>query len=101
MNLRLSPKPKDSSIASLNSPLFVQGTFSDPKVSPDVGKLAAKGVGAVVLGIINPLLAVLPLFKEGKGEDSNCGKLIAEATSSDRSAASGSTAKRPPSKSGR
>jgi hypothetical protein len=68
-----------------------------------------------VLGIINPLLAVLPLFKEGKGEDSNCGQLIAEAaksrkgqrerataaapeTSSGRSAASGGTAKRPPSK---
>ena len=101
MNLRLSPKPKDSSIASLNSPLFVQGTFSDPKVSPDVGKLAAKGAGALVLGIINPLLAVLPLFKEGKGEDSNCGRLIAEATSSGRSAASGATKKRPPSKSAR
>jgi AsmA protein len=109
MDLRLSPKPKDNSIASLNSPLFVQGTFSDPKVSPDVGKLAAKGVGAVVLGIINPLLAVLPLFKEGKAEDSNCGQLIAQAasekksaaTSSGRSAASGATGKRPPSQSDR
>jgi uncharacterized protein involved in outer membrane biogenesis len=101
MNLRLNPKPKDSSVASLNSPLFVQGTFSDPKISPDVGKLAAKGVGALVLGIVNPLLAVLPLFKEGKGEDSNCSKLIAEATSSGRSAASGGTRKRPPSKSAR
>lgn len=96
MNLRLSPKPKDSSIASLNSPLFVQGTFSDPKVSPDVGKLAAKGVGALVLGIINPLLAVLPLFQEGKGKDSNCGKLIAEATSSKGSAATGGTRSKPP-----
>jgi uncharacterized protein involved in outer membrane biogenesis len=101
MNLRLNPKPKDSSVASLNSPLFVQGTFSKPQVSPDVGKLAAKGVGALLLGVINPLLAVLPLFKEGKGEDSNCGKLIAEATSSSRSAASGGTRKRPPSKSAR
>jgi AsmA protein len=109
LDLRLSPKPKDNSIASLNSPLFVQGTFSDPKVSPDIGKLAAKGVGAVVLGIINPLLAVLPLFKEGKGEDSNCGQLIAQAasgkksaaTSSGRSAASGATGKRPPSRSDR
>jgi AsmA protein len=115
MDLKLSPKPKDSSIASLNSPLYVRGTFSKPQVAPDVGKLAAKGAGAVVLGIINPLLAVLPLFKEGKGEDSNCGQLIAEAaksrkgqrerataaapeTSSGRSAASGGTAKRPPSK---
>ena len=101
MNLMLNPKPKDSSVASLNTPLYVQGTFSKPKVSPDMGKLAAKGAGALVMGIINPLLAVLPLFKEGKGEDSNCGKLIAEATSSSRSAASGGTKKRPPSKSAR
>jgi len=101
MNLMLNPKPKDNSIASLNTPLYVQGTFSKPKVSPDMGKLAAKGLGALVMGVINPLLAVLPLFKEGKGEDSNCGKLIAEATSSGRSAASGGTKKRPPSKSAR
>lgn len=79
MDLKLNPKPKDNSVASLNSPLFVAGTFSKPAVSPDMGKLAAKGVGAIVMGVINPLLAVLPLFKEGKGEDSNCGQLIAQA----------------------
>ena len=111
MDLTLNPKPKDSSIASLNSPLYVRGTFSNPKPSPDVGRLAAKGLGAIVLGVINPLLAVLPLFKEGKGEDSPCQQLIAEATkskkqaatasSSDRSAASGGTARRPPAKSAR
>ena len=109
MDLKLSPKPKDSSIASLNSPLFVRGTFGKPQVSPDVGKLAAKGAGAVVLGIINPLLAVLPLFKEGRGQDSNCGQLIAEAAASQKkatakakspggSAASGATAKPKPAK---
>ena len=93
MDLKLSPKPKDSSIASLNSPLYVRGTFSKPQVAPDVGKLAAKGAGAIVLGIINPLLAVLPLFKEGKGEDSNCGKLIAEAAASQKKPSAG---KKPP-----
>jgi AsmA protein len=111
MDITLNPKPKDSSVASLNSPLYVRGTFSDPKPSPDAGKLAAKGLGALVLGVINPLLAVLPLFQESKGKDSPCQQLIAEATkskkgsatasSSDRSAASGGTAKRPPSKSAR
>jgi AsmA protein len=101
MDLRLRPKPKDSSIASLNSPLYVQGTFSKPKVAPDVGKLAAKGAGAIIMGIINPLLAVIPLFKEGEKVESNCGRLIAEATSSARSAASGGTGKRPPLKSAR
>jgi hypothetical protein len=62
----LDPKPKDSTIASLNSPLYVRGTFSDPKPSLDVGKLATKGAGAILLGIVNPLLAAPPLFKEGK-----------------------------------
>jgi len=110
MDIKLNPKPKDSSVASLNSPLYVRGTFSQPKPSPDMGRLAAKGVGAIVMGIVNPLLAVLPLMKEGKGEDSPCNQLIAEATalkkqaarvptasSSGRSASSGATAKRPPS----
>jgi len=110
MDLKLNPRPKDSSVASLNSPLYVRGTFSHPRPSPDVGRLAAKGVGAVVMGIINPLLAVLPLVKQGKGEDSPCNQLMAEATklkkeaarvpatasSSDQSAASGATAPRPP-----
>jgi uncharacterized protein involved in outer membrane biogenesis len=80
MDLTLNPKPKDSSIASLNTPLFVRGTFSDPKVAPEWGKLTAKGIGALVMGIINPVLAVLPLFKEGKAEDSNCAGLIASST---------------------
>jgi AsmA protein len=115
MDLKLNPKPKDSSLASLNSPLYVRGTFGEPKPSPDLGKLAAKGVGAIVMGIVNPLLAVLPLLKEGKEEQSPCYQLIAQATaskkqqaakaatgsSSGQSAASGATAPRPPSKSAR
>jgi len=111
LDLKLNPRPKDSSVASLNSPVFVRGTFGHPKPRPDVPRLAAKGVGAVLMGIINPLLAVLPLVKQGKGEDSPCNQLMAEATklkkeaarvpatasSSGQSAASGATAPRPPS----
>ena len=125
MDITLKPEPKDRSIASLRSPLYIRGTFSAPEVGPDMGRLAAKGAGAVLLGILNPLLAVLPLMQEGKGKDSPCGQLIAQAakskatvakeakakeakeakeataTSSDRSPASGETARRPPSKSAR
>jgi AsmA protein len=117
IDFKLNPKPRDSSLASLNSPLYLRGTFSAPKPSPDVPKLAAKGVGAVLMGIINPLLAVLPLLKEGKDLESPCNQLVAEASrlkeqstkakepatasSSDRSAASGATATRPPSQSAR
>ena len=94
MDLKLKPEPKNTSIASLNSPLYIRGTFGQPKVSPDLGKLAGKGLGALVMGAINPLLAVLPLLKEGKDKNSPCAKLIAQAkkppsSSSGRSAASG------------
>ena len=101
MDLKLNPDPKDRSVASLNSPLYIRGTFSEPKVAPDMKRMATKGVGAVVMGILNPLLAVLPLLNKGEGKDSNCSALITAATSSGRSAASGATGKRPPSKSAR
>jgi AsmA protein len=114
INLKVEPKPKDKSIASLNSPLYVRGTFSQPRVSLDASVMA-KGIGAIVMGVLNPLLAVVPLINEGPGKDSPCGQLIADAlaqskdakakadtstASSARSAASGATVPRPPSKSG-
>jgi hypothetical protein len=76
--------------------------------------MVAKGVGAIVMGVLNPLLAVIPLINEGPGKDSPCGQLIADAlaqskdakakanastASSGQSAASGATAPRPPEKS--
>jgi AsmA protein len=87
MDITLKPQPKDGSIASLNSPLYIRGTFGTPKVGPDMGRLAAKSAGALVMGILNPLLAVLPLVEEGKGKDSPCRQLIAEATKSAKTAA--------------
>jgi len=101
MDLKLNPDPKDKSVASLNSPLYIRGTFSQPKVAPDVKRLAVKGAGAIAMGVLNPLLAVLPLLNKGDGKDSNCAELITAATSSGRSAATGGTAKRPPAKSAR
>jgi uncharacterized protein involved in outer membrane biogenesis len=80
MDLKLDPEPKDRSIASLNSPLFIRGTFGEPKVAPEWKRVGVKGIGAVVMGILSPALAVLPLMKEGKDKDSPCGQLIADAT---------------------
>jgi len=87
MDLTLNPHPKDKSIASLNSPLYIRGTFSAPKVAPDWKRLGTKSIGALAMGIINPLLAVLPLMKEGKDKDSPCAALIAEATKSAKQSA--------------
>jgi AsmA protein len=82
MDLTLKPQPKDSGLGSLRTPLHIKGTFGQPNVGPDMGKLTARGGGAIALGILNPLLAILPLIQEGKGKDSNCGQLIAQAGTS-------------------
>jgi AsmA protein len=95
MDLTLKPEPKDRSIASLNSPLYIRGTFGAPKVAPDLGKLGAKGVGALIMGAINPLLAVLPLLKEGKDNDSPCQQLIAQAAKSPKTGKTIKEAKKP------
>jgi AsmA protein len=87
LDLTLVPEPKDPSLVSLRTPLYIRGTFSKPQVAPDMKQIAAKGLGAAAMAIINPLLAVLPLVNEGEGKDSDCGKLIAELSAQAKSAA--------------
>ena len=82
MNLKLNPEPKNQSIASLNSPLFIKGTFGAPKFNVEWKRVGAKGIAATVLGLISPALAVLPLMKHGDDKDSPCAQLIADATKS-------------------
>ena len=86
MDLTLNPHPKDRSVASLNSPLYIRGTFGEPKVAPDWKMVGVRGVGAVAMGLLSPFLAVLPLLQEGKDKDSPCQALIAEATKSAKEA---------------
>ena len=82
INLKLNPDPKNRSIASLNSPLFIRGTFGQPKFSAEWKRIGAKGIAATVMGLLSPALAVLPLMKEGDEKDSPCAQLIADATKS-------------------
>ncbi len=98
MDLKLNPRPKDKGVGSLRTPLHIKGTFGKPDIGPDMGKLAARGGGAIALGILNPLLAVLPLMEEGKGKDSPCAELIAQASTSKKPkpAASATAAQKAP-----
>ncbi len=91
LDLTLRPEPKEASVASLRSPLYVRGTFSDPDPSVDMKSIAARGLGAAAMAIVNPLLALVPLLEAGPGKDSPCGQLIAELTSTAQSASSGGT----------
>ena len=78
INLTLKPLPKNASFLSVRSPLFVRGTFKNPKFKPDMERIAARTGAAVALGaLLTPLAAILPLIETGPGKDSDCGELIA------------------------
>jgi AsmA protein len=79
LDLTLQPRTKVTSLVALRSPIHVTGRFDRPVVTLDTGRLAARSAGALLLGLVNPLLALIPLLESGPGTDSECGRLVAEA----------------------
>lgn len=79
LDLDIVPKSKKVSLVALRTPIRVRGSFANPEVELDKGKLALRGLGAVALGAINPALALVPLIEANTADDSECRKLIAEA----------------------
>ncbi|NDP47017.1 MAG: AsmA family protein [Sulfuriferula multivorans] len=83
LDLTVVPKTKKLSLVALRTPINVKGSFAEPQVGLDKGKLAMRGLGAVALGAINPLLALMPLIDTGSGKDSDCERLIGAAKKSE------------------
>jgi len=79
LDLTLIPKTKKTSPLALTSPIYLRGSFAQPTAAVDKGRVALRALGAVGLGLINPLLALIPLIDAGPGEDSDCGQLVREA----------------------
>ncbi len=79
LDLTLNQKTKNTSPLALRSPIHIRGSFGRPDVEVDKGHLAARGLGALALGLINPLLALIPLIDAGPGQDSDCGRLVRDA----------------------
>jgi len=85
LDLTLVPRTKKTSITSLRSPIYVRGTLADPDVQVDMGSVAARGLGAIALSMVNPLLLLVPLIDAGPGKDSDCGQLVRDARALPRS----------------
>ena len=79
LDLTLNQKTKNTSPLALRSPIYVRGSFANPDVEVDKARIAARGIGAIALGLINPLLALIPLIDAGPGQDSDCGQLVRDA----------------------
>ena len=65
LDLRAVVMPKDFSPLTLRTPLRVSGSFANPEVSVEKGPLGLKLAGAFLLGLINPLAALIPLIDPG------------------------------------
>ncbi len=79
LHIDLKPHTKVMSPVALRTPIYIRGTFAKPDITVNKTDLALQGAGAVALGAINPLLAILPLIETGPGKHSECGKLIEQA----------------------
>ena len=76
LDLTLNQKTKNTSPLALRSPIYIRGNFAKPIVQVDQGRMAARALGAVALGVVNPLLALIPLIDAGPGKDSDCAKWL-------------------------
>lgn len=92
LDITLTPHPKDVSILVVRSPIHILGSFAKPDVSIDKGGLIKRLGSAVLLGLINPLAALIPLIETGTGTDANCNQLLATVEEAQREAV------KPPSK---
>jgi AsmA protein len=79
LDLTIVPHTKINSLVALRAPVHLGGTFGHPQIKLDVGRIAARGAGAVALGMLNPLLALVPLFEAGPGAKTDCHRLLLEA----------------------
>ncbi len=69
LDLRAVVIPKDFSPLTLRTPLRVRGRFADPEVSVEKGPLGRKLATALLLALVNPLAALIPLIDPGRAED--------------------------------
>ena len=80
LDLRMVVSPKDFSPLALRSPILVRGTFGAPRVSLEAAPIGRKVAASVLLGLLNPLAALIPLIDtgSGRGESQGCRELIAK-----------------------
>ncbi|MDB5826599.1 MAG: rane assembly protein AsmA, partial [Variovorax sp.] len=89
----IKAQPKDMSILSLRTPLTIKGTFGSPKPFVEVTPLAGRGLAALALGAINPLLALAATIETGPGQDADCQGVLADAQKPGAGAAANGAAK--------
>ena len=73
IDLRVVVVPKDFSPLTLRTPLLVRDIFAHPQISAEKGPLGRKLASAFVLGLLNPIAALIPLIDTGDAAAANKG----------------------------
>ncbi len=79
--LDLTAKPVSSGFRLFSAPVpvHISGSFSKPDVQADTSSVFARGGAALLLGLINPLAALLPLIDLGGETAAQCSELLKKA----------------------
>lgn len=80
LDILLKPQPKDVSIFTLRSPLRIGGTFANMSAGPEKAALGGRVGLALLLGAINPLMALAATIETGPGEDADCANVLKQAS---------------------
>ena len=79
LDITLDPRPKKAGILSFRGPVRIYGTFRDVDFGVS-GQTVGRGLSAVALGLLNPLLALIPLIETGPGQNADCQAVLATVT---------------------
>ena len=97
LDLRAVVSPKDFSPLTLRTPVRVTGTFNDPAVALEKGPLARKAAAAVLLSLLHPVAALVPLLDPGSDDERDaCADLLARARKASQAPVPAPTAARGP-----
>ena len=81
LSLELLAHPKDASVLSASTPVRIEGTFKNPEIDLVSEELQEKSLAALALGVVLPVIgAIIPFVEEGETEDTNCARLIQDAS---------------------
>ena len=77
LDLEITPESKGVRLFSLRSPLYVRGTFGEPRAGVQAVPLALRGAGMVALGVaIGPAAGLLALIAPGDDVPDQCAPLL-------------------------
>nr|WP_275983089.1 AsmA family protein [Propionivibrio soli] len=81
LGLEFRAHPKDVSPMTLRSPLYVEGTFSDPAIRIDKRRIGLRVAAAAALAAVTPIAGALALIDLGDSERDACQKAYARVQS--------------------